>query len=110
MLCCQKLQTNPRDRTSPRRGTGCLLAELEEVLGGEGAPVGVEIHLDVAHAGDDEHRHLRDLSASCLGYRTAAKQCLGENEASASAGCFWGFVKDSNQAATVQGGALGVLP
>ena len=54
MLCYQKLQTNPRDRTSPRRGTGCLLAELEEVLGGEGAPVGVEIHLDVAHAGDDE--------------------------------------------------------
>ena len=110
MLCCQKLQTNPRDRTSPRRGTGCLLAELEEVLGGEGAPVGVEIHLDVAHAGDDEHRHLLSLSASALGYRTAAKQCLGENEASASAGCFWGFVEDSNQAATVQGGALGVLP
>jgi hypothetical protein len=26
----------------------------------------VEIHLDVAHAGDDEHRHLRNLPASAL--------------------------------------------
>lgn len=87
-------------------------AELEEVLGGERAPVGVEIHLDVAHAGDDEHRHLLYLPASALSYRTAAKQRLGEEEASAGAGCFCGFVKDSNQAqaAAVQGGALDVLP
>lgn len=35
------------------------LAELEEVLGGEGAHVGVEVHLDVPHAGHDEDRHLR---------------------------------------------------
>lgn len=32
-------------------------AELEEVLGGEGAQVGVEIQLDVAHARDDQDRH-----------------------------------------------------
>ena len=43
---------------------GCLLAELEKVLGGEGALVGVEIHLDVAHAGHDEHRHLWNLFTS----------------------------------------------
>ena len=33
-------------------------AELEEVLGGEGAQVGVEIQLDVAHARDHQDRHL----------------------------------------------------
>jgi hypothetical protein len=67
----------PRDRTSPRRG-GCLLAELEEVLGGEGALVGVEIHLDVAHTGHDEHRHLENLSTSTLGCRMVGRQYLGE--------------------------------
>jgi len=60
---------------------GCLLAELEKVLGGEGALVGVEIHLDVAHAGHDEHRHLRNLSASALGCRTAGRWYFGGDEA-----------------------------
>lgn len=56
-------------------------AELEKVLGGEGALVGVEIHLDVAHAGHDEHRHLRNLSASALGCRTAGRWYFGGDEA-----------------------------
>lgn len=33
------------------------LAELEEVVGGEGALLCVQIHHDVAHARDDQNRH-----------------------------------------------------
>jgi len=72
-----KLQMDPEIEQALGAG-GCLLAELEIVLGGEGALVGVEIHLDVAHAGHDEHRHLRNLSASALSCRTAGRRYLGK--------------------------------
>lgn len=53
-------------------------AELEEVLGGEGALCGVEIHRDVSHASNDEHRHIRKSSGPSAGFNEDGGSVRGE--------------------------------